>query len=102
MMKGLWTWPAEPKEQERILQGILREDELSIIMLELANHSEGLSNAQLDRLLANNSQWRTLWHTRELIALGFIEYQVQFFGDPGKYQLTELGKTIVPRLRAKK
>jgi hypothetical protein len=100
-MKGLWTWPSEPKGQEKVLQGILREDELSIIMLELANHSEGLSNAQLDGLLANNSQWRTLWHMRELIALGFVEYQVQFFGDPGKYQLTELGKTIVPRLRAK-
>jgi hypothetical protein len=100
-MKGLWTWPSEPKGQERVLQGILREDELSIIMLELANHSEGLSNAQLDGLLVNNSQWRTLWHMRELIALGFVEYQVQFFGDAGKYQLTELGKTIVPRLRAK-
>ena len=68
-------------------------------MLALANHQEGLSNAQLDRLLANNSQWRTLLHMRELVALGFIEYQVHFFGDSGKYQLTDLGKTIVPRLQ---
>jgi DNA-binding HxlR family transcriptional regulator len=99
MMNGIWTWPSEPKEQDRTLQRILREDELSTIVLELANHPEGLSNAQIDRLLANNSQWRTLWHLRELMALGFIEYQVQFFGDSGKYQLTELGKTIAPRLR---
>jgi hypothetical protein len=69
-------------------------------MLALASHQEGLSNAQLDTLLANNSQWRTLLHMRELIALGFVEYQVQFFGDAGKYQLTGLGKTVVPRLQA--
>jgi hypothetical protein len=99
-VKGLWNWPAEPKEQDRILRRILEEDELSTILLALANHPEGLSNAQLDRLLANNSQWRTLSHMRELIALRFVEYQVQFFGDAGKYQLTDLGKTIMPRLQA--
>ena len=99
-MKGLWTWPSEPSEQDRILRRILGEDELSTVLLALASHPEGLSNAQLDRLLANNSQWRTLSHMRELIALRFVEYKVQFFGDAGKYQLTGLGKTIVPRLQA--
>ena len=39
---------------------------------------------------------------RELMALGFVQYDVQFFGDPGKYQLTDLGKTIVSRLQAGK
>ena len=101
-MKGIWTWPSEPKEQDKVLRRILGEDELSTILLALANNPEGLSNAKLDRLLANNSQWRTLSHMRELVALGFVEYHVQFFGESGKYQLTDLGKTIVPRLQAKR
>ena len=101
-MKGIWTWPSEPKEQDKVLQRIMSEDELSAILLALANEPEGLSNAKLDRLLANNSQWRTLSHMRELIALGFVEYHVQFFGDAGLYRLTDLGKTMVPRLQARK
>jgi hypothetical protein len=101
-MKGIWTWPSEPKEQDKVLQRILSEDELSTILLALASKPEGLSNAKLDRLLANNSQWRTLSHMRELIALGFVEYHVQFFGDAGLYRLTDLGKTIVPRLQARR
>jgi predicted transcriptional regulator len=99
-MKGFWVWPPEPKEQDKILQRILGEDELFTILLALANEPQGLSNAELDRLLANNSQWRTLPHVRALLALGFVQYHVQFFGDAGKYQLTDLGKTIVQRLQA--
>lgn len=99
-MKGIWTWPAEPKEQDEVLKRISREDELASMMLQLASHPDGLSNAQLDRDLSINSQWRTLLHVRELIALGFVQYQVQYFGDAGKYQLTDLGKTILPRLQA--
>jgi hypothetical protein len=100
-MKGIWTWPSEPKEQDKVLRRILGEDELSTILLALAKNPDGLSNAKLDRLLGNNSQWRTLSHMRELIALGFVEYHVQLFGDSGKYQLTSLGNSIVPRLQAK-
>jgi hypothetical protein len=99
-MRGIWVWPAEPKEQDRTLQKILREDELVTILIALANNPEGLSNAQLDRLLANNSQWRTLSHTKELMALGFVDYHVQLFGDAGRYQLTELGRAIVSRIQA--
>jgi hypothetical protein len=99
-MRGIWVWPAEPKEQNRTLQKILREDELVVILIALANNPEGLSNAQLDRLLANNSQWRTLSHTKELMALGFVDYHVQLFGDAGRYQLTELGRAIVSRIQA--
>jgi hypothetical protein len=101
-MKGIWTWPSEPKEQDKVLRRISSEDEFSTILLALANDPEGLSNAKLDRLLANNSQWRTLSHMRELIALGFVQYHVQFFGDPGQYRLTDLGKTVVPKLQAKR
>jgi hypothetical protein len=99
-MKGIWFWPSEPKEQDKTLQKVLREDEFVTILLNLAKSSEGLSNAQLDKVLGNNSQWRTLLHMKELMALGFVEYRVQFFGDAGKYQMTELGKTIVSRIQA--
>jgi hypothetical protein len=99
-MKGIWFWPSEPKEQDKTLQKVLREDEFVTILLTLTKSSEGLSNAQLDKVLGNNSQWRTLLHMKELMALGFVEYRVQFFGDAGKYQLTELGKTIVSRIQA--
>jgi hypothetical protein len=99
-MKGIWAWPSEPADQEKTLRKIMEEDELVTILAALAKSPEGLSNAQLDRLLSNNSQWRTLPHMKELIALGFIQYHVQFFGEAGKYELTDLGKTVVSRIQA--
>ena len=100
LMTGIWAWPSEPKEQDKVLLQIMQEDELVTILLALAKSPVGLSNAQLDRLLANNSQWRTLNHMRELIALEFVSYQVQFFGNAGEYQLTDLGKSVVPKIQA--
>lgn len=76
-----------------------REDELGEILLALSESPEGLSNAQLDRLLKNNSQWRTLPHVEELIALGFVLYKVQFFGEAGKYELTESGRSMLSKIR---
>jgi hypothetical protein len=99
-MKGIWAWPSEPSDQEKTLRKIVEEDELAAILAALAKNPEGLSNAQLDRLLSNNSQWRTLPHMKELIALGFVQYHVQFFGEAGKYELTDLGKTVVSRIQA--
>jgi hypothetical protein len=99
-MKGIWAWPSEPSDQDKILRKIMAEDELVAILDALAKTPEGLSNAQLDRLLSNNSQWRTLSHMKELIALEFIQYHIQFFGDAGKYEITELGKTILSRIQA--
>jgi len=34
------------------------------------------------------------------MALGFIQYHVQFFGEAGKYELTELGRNVVSRMQA--
>jgi len=99
-MKGIWVWPSDSKDQDKTLRKIKEEDELVTILAALARSPEGLSNAQLDRLLSNNSQWRTLSHIEELTALGFIRYQVQFFGDAGKYGLTDLGKAVVSRMQA--
>jgi hypothetical protein len=101
-MKGVLTWPDEAGEQARVLRRIREEDELPRILVALAEHPDGLSNAQLDKLLLNNSQWRTLSHIRQVVALGFVEYQVDFFGGPGRYQLTELGKSIIPRIQSGK
>ena len=99
-MKGIWTWPSEPDDQEKTLRKIIEEDQLVTILVALAKTFDGLSNAQLDRLLSNNSQWRTLSHLKELMALGFIQYHVQFFGEAGKYELTDLGKNVVSRMQA--
>jgi len=101
-MKGIWTWPSEPDDQEKTLRKIMEEDELVTILVALTKSLEGLSNAQLDRLLSNNSQWRTLSHLKELTALGFIQYHVQFFGEAGKYELTDLGRNVVSRVQAKR
>jgi hypothetical protein len=99
-MNGIWAWPSEPKDQDTTLRKVMEEDELVTILVALEKTPEGLSNAQLDRLLANNSQWRTLLHMRELIALGFVQYQIQFFGEAGKYGLTNLGKTTLSKIDA--
>jgi hypothetical protein len=99
-MKGIWAWPSEPGDQDKTLRKIMEEDELVTILTALAKSPEGLSNAQLDKLLSNNSQWRTLSHMKELIALGFVQYHVQFFGEAGRYELIDLGKTAVSRIQA--
>jgi len=99
-MRGLWTWPSEPSQQDDALRKVAREDELGAILKTLAANPEGLSNAQLDRHLNNNSQWRTLPHVEELIALGFVRYKIQFFGEAGKYELTDLGSSALSKIRA--
>jgi len=99
-MEGIWTWPSDPKEQEETMGQIAREDELVSILQALARSAEGLSNAQLDKLLSNNSQWRTLSHMKELLALGFVRYHIQFFGEAGKYEITDLGKATLSKIKA--
>ncbi len=97
-MKGTWFWPEEPKAQARVLRTVRGDEHLPIILAALAKSKDGLSNAQIDNMLANNSQWRTLWHLRQLTALGFVQYEVEIFGDAGKYMLTELAKTVLPTI----
>jgi hypothetical protein len=99
-MKGIWAWPSDPKEQEETLRQIAQEDELVKILEALTQNPDGLSNAQLDKLLANNSQWRTSSHMKELLALGFVKYHIQFFGDAGKYEMTDLGRVMLSKMQA--
>jgi hypothetical protein len=61
----------------------------------LARSKEGLSNADLDDALNDNSAWLTLWETKQLTSLGFIQFTVDFFGNPARYTLTELGRAAL-------
>jgi hypothetical protein len=61
----------------------------------IVKSKEGMSNPELDELLADNSNWITLWAVRQLSALGFIEYKVDLFGGPARYTVTELGKNAL-------
>jgi hypothetical protein len=99
-MKGIWAWPSDTKAQDNILHQMASEDEYLEILQALEQSPTGLSNAQLDKLLANNSQWRTLKHMQGLIAVGFVRYDVKLFGNAGEYRITELGKTALARINA--
>jgi hypothetical protein len=61
----------------------------------ITKNEAGLSNSELDELLAGNSNWTMLWPIRQLASLGFIEYRVDLFGGPGRYSATELGRNAL-------
>jgi hypothetical protein len=92
MTSGLWVWPSNPKGQRKMLRMVAALPHLVAALTALAKSKGGLSNAELDDLISDNSEWMTLWLIRQLTALGFIDFKVDFFGEPAKYQLTELGK----------
>jgi len=98
VVRGLWVWSSDPKDQERVLQKVVREKEFGGILAALASNQSGLSNAQIDKMLRNNSQWRTLWYLRELTALDVVEYKADLFGEPGRYILTERGKALLAKV----
>ncbi len=95
MNKGLWLWPSDPKTQRRVLRKVAVSPHLVPAMTAIAKSKEGLSNSELDSILGDNSNWMTVWVVRQLTSLGFIEFKVDFFGGPAKYQLTELGKNAL-------
>lgn len=68
---------------------------MAAAMTAISKSKQGLSNAELDDLIGDNSEWMTLWVIKQLTALGFIEYKVDLFGGPARYQLTELGRNVV-------
>jgi len=99
-MKGFWIWPSDEKSQARVMD-LLRGTVLVDVLAALSKDKGGLSNAQLDLLLDNNSQWNSLWTMRQLLALGFAEYRVNVFGDSGRYLMTELGQKVLDRMTGK-
>ena len=97
-MKGDWSW----SEQDRssILQKLRTSSRITILRALKAKDDVGLSNAEIDSLLETSSQWLVFWELRELMALGVAKYEVQFFGEPGKYKLTESGLSILKELES--
>jgi hypothetical protein len=98
MDKGLWIWPSDLKGQKLVLQRIANSSHLVNALQGIAKSKGGLSNSELDELLADNSNWITLWAVRQLLALGFIEYKVDLFGGPARYVVTDLGRNILAAL----
>jgi hypothetical protein len=95
MTSGLWVWPSDPKGQRKVFRQVAALPHLMAAMTAFAKSKDGLSNAELDDAINDNSEWMTLWVIRQLTALGFIEFKIDFFGDPAKYRLTELGRVAL-------
>jgi hypothetical protein len=70
-------------------------------MQAIAKSSDGLSNARIDDALSEYSHWQTRWVVDQLISLGFADYKVDFFGGPGRYILTELGRNALSAITGK-
>ena len=99
MNAGLWVWPSDVKAQQKVLQKVAASPHLLQAMTSLVSDKEGLSNSELDDMMTDNSNWMTLWTVRQLTSLGFIEYKVDFFGGPARYQLTELGRNALGAMK---
>jgi len=92
MPKGIWVWPSDPKGQRRVLRIIAASPHLMAALTAIAKSKEGLSNAELSEAINETSEWTTLWVVRQLTSLGFLDFRVDFFGNPARYQMTEAGR----------
>ncbi|MDA4122839.1 MAG: hypothetical protein OK456_06640 [Thaumarchaeota archaeon] len=97
-MKGLWT--ARDIENGRTSNTSAEEAHFVAVLKILEANKNGLSNAEMDAALNNSSQWVAMWPIRELMAGGLVRYQVQLFGEPGKYTITESGLSFLHRIEA--
>lgn len=95
MTKGLWVWPSNPKAQRMVLRNVASSPHLTAALTALGKSREGMSDSELDDAINDNAEWTTIWVIRQLTSLGFIEYKVDFFGNPAKYQITEAGRTAL-------
>ena len=96
--KGLWVWGSDERTQRRMTRKVSQSKRLMTALLAIMKRTEGLSNAELDDLTSNNSGWMTISVMRELLSLGLVEYQVDLFGNPGRYALTDLGRNIMQKI----
>ncbi len=95
MPKGLWVWPSETKAQKSVLRRVAASPHLMAALTAIGKSKEGMSNAELAEAINDSSEWTTLWVIRQLTALGFVEFKVDFFGNPARYQLTEAGRAAL-------
>lgn len=61
----------------------------------IGKSKEGMSNPEVEDAINDTSEWTTLWVIRQLTSLGFIEFKVDYFGNPARYQLSEAGKNAM-------
>ena len=101
MNTGLWVWPPDDRDQRRTLRAVASSPHLVDAMQALVKSKDGLSNAQVDDALSDNSHWLTRWVLEQLISLGFVDYRADFFGGPGRYALTELGTNALSAITGK-
>ena len=95
MTKGFWVWPSDPRAQRRVLRNVARSPHLMAALAAIGKSKEGMSNAEVDEAINDSSEWTTLWVIRQLTSLGFIEYKVDYFGNPARYQFTESGRAAL-------
>ena len=97
-MKGVWLWPADAKGQAKVLKNVFASEPILATLTALSKNKEGLSNAQLDVAVNSFSQWNARSIIEQLLSLGFTQYRIEWFGDAGKYVLTDLGTEVLRRL----
>jgi len=95
MPKGVWVWPPDTKGQRKVLRTVAASPHLRAAMASIAKSKEGLSNAELADAIDDTSEWTTLWVVRQLTSLGFLDFKVDFFGNPARYQLNEAGRVAL-------
>ena len=101
MPKGVWVWPADPRGQRAVLRKVAGSPHLMAAMSALAKSKEGKSNAELADAIDDGSEWTTLWVVRQLTSLGFVEFKVDFFGNPARYELTDQGRDALSLITGK-
>ena len=77
------------------LRKVASSPHLMAALTALGKSKEGMSDAELDEAINDIAEWTTLWVIRQLTSLGFVEYKVDFFGNPAKYQLTDPGRNAL-------
>jgi len=95
MTKGVWAWPSDPRGQRTVMRKVASSPHLLAAMATIGKSKEGISNAELAEAINGGSEWTTLWVIRQLTSLGFIDFKVDFFGNPARYQLTENGRVVL-------
>jgi len=101
MNKGIWIWPSDQNAQRVVLRKVADTKQLVSAMAAIAKSKEGLSNSELDDAMGDSSEWLTLNVVRQLTSLGFVEFKVDFFGGPARYQLTDRGRSALSMITGK-
>ncbi len=95
MPKGIWVWPSDQRSQRKVLKKVADSPHLMAALAAISRSKEGMSDAELAEAIRDTSEWTTLWVVRQLTSLGFVEYKVDFFGNPARYEMTEQGRVAL-------